>query len=65
LAREIASAIEHAHTSTPHPHALITQAELRRHVRALVAERAPALAVVTAHELVPHLSLSPTPPIGP
>ncbi|MET0282897.1 MAG: flagellar biosynthesis protein FlhA [Polyangiales bacterium] len=65
LAREIASAIETAHRAAPLPHALITQAELRRHVRALVAERAPSLAVVTAHELMPHLSLSSSAPIGP
>jgi type III secretion protein V len=65
LAREIASAIETAHRAAPVPHALITQAELRRHVRALVAVQAPSLAVVTAHELAPHLSLSMSPPIGP
>ncbi|HEX5660738.1 MAG TPA: flagellar biosynthesis protein FlhA [Polyangiales bacterium] len=65
LAREIASAIEHAHKAAPLPHALVTQTELRRHVRALIAERAPALAVVTAHELLPHLSLSTSAPIGP
>jgi type III secretion protein V len=65
LAREIATAIEDAHHAAPVPHALITQSELRRHVRALVAQRAPALAVVTAHELMPHLSLSTSAPIGP
>ncbi len=65
LARDIAEAIASAHHAAPLPHALVTQTELRRHVRALIAETAPALAVVTAHELMPHLSLSSTPPIGP
>jgi type III secretion protein V len=65
LAREIALAIETAHAAAPSPHALVTQAPLRPHVRALVAERAPQLAVVTAHELMPHLSLSMSAPIGP
>jgi type III secretion protein V len=65
LASEIALAIESAHVAAPVPHALITQVDLRRHVRALMAERAPALAVVTAHELMPHLSLSSSAPIGP
>ena len=47
------------------PFALITTTDLRRHVRALLAEHVPDLPVVTARELMPHLSLSAGALIGP
>ncbi len=65
LAREIAEAVCAAHLRAPRPHALVTQAELRRHVRGLLADHAPELAVVSAYELLPHLKLSSSEPIGP
>ncbi len=65
LAREIAEAVRAAHLQAPAPHALVTQAELRRPLRGLIAEHAPELAVVSAYELLPHLKLSSGPPIGP
>lgn len=65
LAEEITSAVAAAHRSTPAPCVLVTQAALRRHVRALLREHAPDLPVVCAYELMPHLSLSTGEPIGP
>jgi type III secretion protein V len=65
LARELEGAIAEAHKKAPAPHALVTQAELRRHLRALVVDAAPDLAVVSAHELMPELELSTSAPIGP
>ena len=65
LAREIEAAIARAHERAPIPHALVTQDELRRHVRTLVADVAPDLAVVSPHELMPGLRLSPSELIGP
>ena len=58
LSHEITSAIAAAHQNTPTPCALVTQAALRRHVRELLREHAPDLPVVSAYELMPHLSLS-------
>jgi type III secretory pathway component EscV len=65
LAREIADAVCEAHRRAPTPHALMTQADLRRHLRGLLADHAPELAVVSAYELLPHLTLSLSEPIGP
>ncbi|MEY4509916.1 MAG: hypothetical protein RLZZ450_2038 [Pseudomonadota bacterium] len=65
LAEEITRAVAAAHRTTPAPCVLVTQATLRRHVRALLRECAPDLPVVCAYELMPHLSLSTTEPIGP
>ncbi|MET0343884.1 MAG: flagellar biosynthesis protein FlhA [Polyangiales bacterium] len=65
LAQEIADAVRRAHDHAPRPHALVTQAALRRHVRALLAESAPNLPVVSAYELTPNLRLSLGDPIGP
>jgi type III secretion protein V len=65
LARDITRAITEAHTRAPAPHALVTDPSVRRHVRALVAEPAPELAVVTAFELTSSLTLVPLAPVGP
>jgi len=65
LAQEIAEAVHHAHRAAPVPHALVTQADLRRHVRGLIAENTPDLYVVSAYELMPYLKLSLGEPIGP
>lgn len=65
LAEEITSAVAAAHRSTPVPCVLVTQAALRRHVRALLRDHTPDLPVVCAYELMPHLSLSTSEPIGP
>lgn len=65
LAREIEAAIARAQRSAPVPHALLTQAELRRPVRAWLADALPDLAVVSAHELTPELELTLGEPVGP
>ena len=65
LAREIVDAVHRAHEHAPAPHVLVTQAELRRHVRGLIADSAPDLSVVSAYELMPDLELSLGEPIGP
>jgi tetratricopeptide (TPR) repeat protein len=65
LAQEIADAVQRAHQHAPAPHALVTQADLRRHVRHLLADSAPDLPIVSAYELMPNLRLSLSEPIGP
>ena len=65
LASEIVEAVARAHQRAPVPHALLTQSNLRRPLRALLAEQAPDLPVVTAQELMPQLSLSVGELIGP
>jgi type III secretion protein V len=65
LKREIADAIAAAHANAPIPHALVTLAPLRRHVRALLSEQAPRLPIVSAYELMPHLTVTSGEPIGP
>lgn len=65
LAREIVGDIAAAHERAALPHVLVTQAALRRHVRTLLADVAPDLRVVSAHELTPELELAASEPIGP
>jgi type III secretion protein V len=65
LARDITEAVRSAHTRAPRPHALLVQAPLRRHVRSLLADAAPALAIVCPHELNVSLELERGELIGP
>ena len=65
LARDITEAVRSAHTRAPRPHALLVQAALRRHVRTLLADAAPALPIVSPHELNVALELERGELIGP
>jgi type III secretion protein V len=65
LSRDISEALRSALHAAPRPCALLTQASLRRHVRALVEQSSLELAVVSAHELEPDLILTRGAPIGP
>jgi type III secretory pathway component EscV len=65
LARDITDAVRAAHTRAPRPHALVVSAPLRRHVRALVADAAPLLPIVSPHELSVTLRLEHSELIGP
>ncbi len=65
LSRDISEAVRRALEASPQPCALLTQASLRRHVRALLEQSSLELAVVSAHELEPELALTHGAPIGP
>jgi flagellar biosynthesis protein FlhA len=65
LAEEIAGDIVAALGAAPDARALLTHAALRRHVRALLREPAPDLAVVCAEELLPRTQLVSRATVGP
>ncbi len=58
LAREIEGAIVGAAANVPEPRALVTSAALRRHVRTLLDDCLPDLAVLSARELSPEIALA-------
>jgi type III secretion protein V len=65
LAEEITSDIVAALGATPDARALLTHAALRRHLRALLRDPAPDLAVVCAEELLPRTQLVSRATVGP
>jgi type III secretion protein V len=58
LACDIRDAIERSARVAPQPHALVTGAALRRHVRSLIQGTLPELCVLAVHELSPELRLA-------
>jgi type III secretion protein V len=64
LADEISAEVSSAHESTK-ARALLTQASLRRHVRTLIQDASPQLAVVCPEELLPSTELAIKGMVGP
>jgi type III secretion protein V len=65
LAEEIVAEIAAAHQRMEGPHALVTRSVLRRHVRTLLQDSVPSLAVVCPEELSPALQLVAKATVGP
>jgi type III secretory pathway component EscV len=65
LAEEIVTEIAAAHRRIEEPHALVTRSVLRRHIRTLLQDSVPSLAVVCPEELSPALQLVAKATVGP
>jgi flagellar biosynthesis protein FlhA len=65
LAEEIVTEVAAAHRRIEEPHALVTRSVLRRHIRTLLQDSAPSLAVVCPEELSPALQLVAKATVGP
>jgi flagellar biosynthesis component FlhA len=65
LAEEIVTEVAAAHRRIEEPHALVTRSVLRRHIRTLLQDSVPALAVVCPEELSPALQLVAKATVGP